>query len=139
MKNNIHFSSKSQISLTFVNSDIMFFSTTMLFHKIVLIQVYKNLLLCNRRIALHLYASWPQVTCFYTSYDHLCVISGKMLRNERVSLQAQPTTQKVSSSTLIRDLIFEGKKSRHCLRVGYSLNWTAFTSYNKLIYFELFS
>lgn len=56
MKNNIHCSSKSQISLTFVNSD-MFFSTTMLSHKIVLIQVYKNLLLCNTRITFHLHAS----------------------------------------------------------------------------------
>lgn len=35
-----------------------------------------------------------------------------MRRNARVSLQSQPTTQKVSSSTLIRDLIFEGKKQK---------------------------
>lgn len=80
--------------------------------KLFWIQVYKNFLLCNTRIAFHLHASWPQVTCFYTSYDHLCVISGKMRRNARVSLQSQPTTQKVSSSTLIRDLIFEGKKQK---------------------------
>ena len=137
MKNNIHCSSKSQISLTFVNSDT-FFSTTMLSHKIVLIQVYKNLLLCNTRITFHLHASWPQVTCFYTSYDHLCVILGKMRRNERVSLQSQPTTQKVSSSTLIRDLIFEGKKTKD-IAWGSVIRWTAFTIYNKFIYFELFS
>ena len=137
MKNNIHCSSKSQISLTFVNSD-MFFLPRCYPIKLFWIQVYKNFLLCNTRIAFHLHASWPQVTCFYTSYDHLCVILGKMRRNERVSLQSQPTTQKVSSSTLIRDLIFEGKKTKD-IAWGSVIRWTAFTIYNKFIYFELFS
>lgn len=137
MKNNIHCSSKSQISLTFVNSD-MFFLLRCYPIKLFWIQVYKNFLLCNTRIAFHLHASWPQVTCFYTSYDHLCVISGKMRRNERMSLQSQPTTQKVSSSTLIRDLIFEGKKTKD-FAWGSVIRWTAFTIYNKFIYFELFS